>query len=371
MHLLRHGNPERIRMDFSVHRPEPGDYDVEIRARGARIHVCPTPSVPWPWAYGRKFLRILQEDGPYDVVHSHVQHFSGYVLRLAHKAGVRVRIAHSHLDTSALDAQAPFARKGYLAIMKWWIARHATARIAASRQAGEALFGAGARAHGRWQVLYCGVDLGPFRAPVDRAAVRAEWGIPPAAFVLGHVGRFVEQKHHRYLIDIMAEWARRQPTAHLLLVGDGGLRPAVERQVAQRGLNGRVTFTGSRPDVARLMLGAMDAFALPSLYEGLPLVGVEAQAAGLACFFADTIAPEADLVPALVRRLPITRPPAAWAEAISAVAGKPASVRRDEALAVVARSPLNIANAIQALECVYGVGVGHPSERPFKVRGES
>src|SRR6266852_3082574 len=124
MHVLRNIDRDRFRMDFMVHTERRGDYDDEIELLGSRVLVCAPPSNPV--AYARAFLRILREHGPYDAVHSHVHHFSGLVLRLARSAGVRTRIAHSHSDTTKLDAQSSLSRRLYLWSGRRWIRRHAS-----------------------------------------------------------------------------------------------------------------------------------------------------------------------------------------------------------------------------------------------------
>ncbi len=347
MHVLRRLDRQRFHWDFLVHTDQPCAYDDEIRALGSRLLRCLHPQRPW--LYARNFRQVLREHESYDVVHSHVHDFSGTVLRLARRAGIPVRIAHSHNDTRAVDRQAGWARRLYVALMRRWIARHATIRLACSQEAGVALFGPTDVTP--WQTLYCGVDLEPFRQAVDRAAVRAELGLPADAFVLGHVGRFMEQKNHTFLLRIAAEASRREARTHLLLVGEGPLRPLIERQAAEQGLSGRVDFAGQRPDVPRLMRGAMDVFVLPSLHEGLPLVGMEVQAAGLPLVMTDTITPEVDRVPGMVHRLPLAQPPSAWAEAILAARR---SVGPEQALALVEQSPFNIQQGVKELERLYG-----------------
>ncbi|HEV3257599.1 MAG TPA: glycosyltransferase [Gemmataceae bacterium] len=354
MHVLRHTDRDRFAMDFLVHTTRPGAYDEEIRALGGRILRCLRPSRPW--AYARCFRRILRECGPYDVVHSHVHHYSGHVLRLAHRAGVPVRIAHSHLDSSGLRPHSGLFRRFYLDLMQRWIDRDSTVGLAASRQAAGALFGPHWQANSRRRLLYCGIDLAPFRTPVDPAAERAALGIPGDAFVMGHVGRFTDQKNHRFLVTIAAEVAVREPRARLLLIGDGPLRPAIEQGVQQAGLAGRVLFAGSRPDVARLMRGVMDVFVMPSLYEGLPLVGMEAQAAGLTLVVSDTITPELDVIPELVQRRSLNEPASVWAQAVLAARDGP-SLGKHEALAAMEKSPFDIHQSVTELEQVYAGGV--------------
>ncbi len=155
-----------------------------------------------PLAYARALLRaILKTEGPFDVVHSHVHSYSGLVLRAARQVGVPQRIAHSHCDTTMIDARSNVLRRAYLSLMSSWLHRHATLGLAVSRQAAVSLFGANWFADPRWQISYCGIDVAPFRASADRADVRSEFNIPERAFVVGHVGRFDYQKNHKLLIE--------------------------------------------------------------------------------------------------------------------------------------------------------------------------
>lgn len=351
--LLRRIDPARVRMDFLVHGDGPQEYEPEIRAAGGELVRCPPPGRPL--AYARAFRALVRERG-YDVVHSHLHHFSGFALWLARTGGVPVRLAHSHLDTQREAISAP--RKLYAAIARASIQRHATAGVAVSRVAGEALFGPGWERDPRWRVLPCGIDLAPFQA-VEGAdeprRVRAELGIPPEALVLGHVGRFAPQKNHGFLLATFAAVARAHPRAWLLLVGDGPLRPGLQEEARRLGLAGRVVFAGSRSDVPRLVRSAMDVFVFPSLFEGLPLSLVEAQAAGLPCVFTDSLAEEVDLAPAQVRRLSLEAGPEAWARAVSGLpctaAEKPADIPRHRP--DVSRWPYRIECSASALESLY------------------
>ena len=237
--------------------------------------------------------------------------------------------------------------------MNLWIQRHATLGLAVSRQAAVSLFGANWSADPRWRISYCGIDLVPFRDHAHRAAVRGELKIPANAFVIGHVGRFDYQKNHKFLIEIFATLAQRQPEARLLLIGEGPLRPTIEERVASAGLQERVIFAGSRPDVPRLMTSAMDAFVLPSHFEGLPLVLLEAQAAGLPCLLADTVAEETTVNPALVRRLSLSQPSGAWCDELAALCRSLEDASRDEALRVIEDSPFNIQTGVARLQEIY------------------
>ena len=130
-----------------------------------------------------------------------------------------------------------------------------------------------------------------------------------------HVGRFNKQKNHRFLIEIFSEIVKLQPKSHLFLVGEGSLKTTVEKQVNQVNLREKVTFLGLRDDVAALFQ-AMDVFLFPSLFEGLPVALVEAQASGILCAIANTISAEAILVPENVKVYALTDSAKFWAEEI-------------------------------------------------------
>jgi glycosyltransferase involved in cell wall biosynthesis len=351
MHILRMIDRDRYQMDFAVHVTEPQGYDDEVRALGSEIILC--PYTRQPLRYAREFTRILKEHGPYDVVHSHVHQYSGLVLRLAKRAGVPVRIAHSHLDASEFEAQASPQRRAYLRLMRHWIHATATDGLAASSQAAADLFGPDWEADMRYRTLFCGVDLSPFGQCIGRDEVRAEFHIPQDAFVIGHVGRFTEQKNHAFLLDIAAEVVRRDPSVYFLLIGEGELRPAMMKRAALCGIGEHAIFAGARADVPRLMRGAMDAFLFPSRYEGLGLVLVEAQAAGLPCVLSDVVPCEADIVPPLIHRLSLHQPAGAWADALLVIRDDASPVAQPEALAIARSTPFDVRTSWNALERVY------------------
>ncbi|BAY90307.1 MULTISPECIES: glycosyltransferase [unclassified Tolypothrix] len=352
MHILRHLDRDRFQMDFLVHTTDPCAYDDEIRRLGSQIIPCPLQR--WrPWDYAANFRQILREFGPYDIVHSHLHHFSGYTLRLARLSGVPIRIAHSHNDISAEHAKSGLYRRWYCSVMKSWIADNATLGLGCSRKAVADLFGSQWQADPRWQLLYYGIDLEPFQNLVDPVAVRAEFNIPADAFVIGHVGRFHPQKNHQFLIEIAAQIAQREPKMYLLLLGEGYLQSEIFDRVLQMGLGDRVIFAGSRSDIPRLMRGAMDVFLLPSLHEGLALVLIEAQATGLPCIFANIVPDEADVIKPLIRRLSLSQPASMWAEAILEQRNAVSKITHNSAWQLVKQSQFNIETSVQNLQRMY------------------
>jgi glycosyltransferase involved in cell wall biosynthesis len=349
MHLLRQIDGSRFAFDFLVHLPRAGAYDDEIRHLGSRVIHCPRPS--HLWSYSRRLTRILVTNGPYRVVHSHVHLFSGVVLRLAAKTGTPIRVSHSHSDQPGIGPGSGLARRTYVRVARHWLNCFATSGLAASASAATALYGPSWREDPRWSVLCCGVDLAPFRATPVRELTRSELRVPPGAWVLGHVGRFVESKNHVFLLDVFAKLAKQDASAWLLLVGDGPLQNSIRNRAAELGVADRVTFAGPRPDVPRIMCNAMDMFAFPSLSEGLGLALVEAQAAGLPCLVSDRVPAEASVIRPLVRRLSLDDSMEGWVAAAKEMLA--CRMRPWDATGLVELSPFNLQVSLRELERLY------------------
>jgi glycosyltransferase involved in cell wall biosynthesis len=229
--------------------------------------------------------------------------------------------------------------------------RYATHWLAASQVAGRALFGEKWGVDPRSQVLHCGIDLQPFRRMEAREEVRASLEIAADETVIGHVGRLDTPKNHTFLVEVAAEAARRSPRLRLLLVGEGPARPLIEERVRALGMASRTIFLGSRADVPHLLL-AMDVFVFPSLWEGLGLAAIEAQAAGLPCVISECVPVEADVAPELVHRLPLAAGAPAWAEALAVIARNRITSQAG-ALASVENSDFNIERSMEGLYALY------------------
>ena len=350
LQLARCADRSQLSMDFFVYADAEGAYNPELLSLGTRIFRCPRSDPPW--LYANNMWRILRTLGPYDVVHSHVHYYSGWVLAIAALAGVPVRIAHSHTDTRSEDSRASASRRLYLATMKILLRHSATAAVAASSEAGAALFGESWPSHLKWSLLRCAIDLSPFRES-PRSSLREELGIPRDSFVVGHVGRLVEVKNHSFLIAIAKAAELLNPAIHFLLVGDGPLRGDIERRVAEAHLKNRFTFAGQRNDIPALMVGAMDAFVLPSLFEGLPLVLIEAQAAGLPCLVSDTVSAESNIVNSLFFRQSLSSSPEEWAARLISLRQARSDISREQALRAVEVSPFEIHSNLDWLQAFY------------------
>lgn len=306
MNYYRHVDRERVQFDFLVDADSALVPRDEIESLGGRVF--DVPPYQRVLAYQRELIRLFRQER-WPIVHSHINALSVFPLHAAKRVAVPVRIAHSH----STAGKGEHAKNAVKMLLKRFSNVYPTHRMACSQYAGEWLFGRGAD----FEILYNAIDLSRFFFNAEtRAQARADLGLTGDHFVIGHVGRFMPQKNHKFLIDAFAEIARRRDDAVLLLVGSGEAEDLVETWVAKCGVSDRVMFLGQRNDVERLYQ-AFDAFVLPSLYEGLCLVGVEAQAAGLSCFLSESITREVD-VTRTVRFLPINDA-SAWADAMSSV----------------------------------------------------
>jgi glycosyltransferase involved in cell wall biosynthesis len=283
-------------------------------------------------------------------VHSHVHWFSGLTTTLARRRGVRLRIAHSHSNSSLRESGAGPIRAVYRTLMRRGMCSSATHLLAASGSAACALYGADWSESPLARVVYCGVDFAPFAADVDadRDSVRQEFGIGPREIVVGHVGNFHPPKNHAFLAAIAACTLGRQAGVRILCVGGGPLQERVREQFERAGV--RAIFTGPRTHVPRL-LRAMDVFVFPSLYEGLPLAVVEAQAAGLPCVISTEVTREVEAVPGLIRWLPLAAGAGVWADAVLEAARRPPQAANG--LATMRRSPFSVETSFANMQAIY------------------
>lgn len=279
MNYYRNMDRQKIQMDFVVINEIPDPLRTELEAAGAGIFRLPRKENP-P-AYRRGLYRLMREN-QYDIVHIHGNSaMMALETWTAKRAGIPVRIAHSHNTTCT----HPRLHR----ILYPLFARTYTHGLACGEEAGRWLF-----RDAPFEVIKNGIDLGRFGYSESvRARYREKTGAGDRT-VIGHVGNFIGQKNHEFLIRVFEKLLREEPGYLLLLIGDGQLMDAVRHQVRELGLDDSVLFLGKTMEVEKY-LQAMDIFVLPSRYEGLPVVLVEAQAAGLPCLVSDVVTDAADL----------------------------------------------------------------------------
>lgn len=342
MHVLRNIDKSKYQIDFLVHKKEKALFDDEINLLGSSIYRI--PGFGNPLSYGWRLFRFLRKN-KFDVVHSHVHNFSGIVLLVATLAGVKIRVAHSHTDTRRNAISLP--RKIYELMMRILISLFSTKGVAVSNNAALSLFGKNWDKREKYSIVYCGVDLRAFHEKYDREKFKRELGIKKENKIIGHVGRIEKAKNHIFLIGIFEKLLIQQKNALLLMVGDGSLRKSLEKEVAKRNLTDKVIFLGARSDVPKI-LQIMDAFVFPSLWEGLPLTLIEAQAAGHKCIVSDSITDEVNLLGCHYISLS-----AQLGEWINAIEDELKNPRNEGAIEIVEKSSFSIDASIENMLNVY------------------
>lgn len=321
MNYYRHIDRTKVQFDFLVHREQRGAYDDEIERMGGRIYrMCPI--YPQNFSRYKRDLRAFFRAHPeYKIIHSHMSELGYFAFREAERQGVPVRICHAHNAPHGFDVKM---------IMRTYFKKrmmpYLTHLFMCGEESGKWLYGE--RNKSRFIMLNNAIDAALYSFDASkREKMRQQLGLTDE-LVIGHVGRFNPQKNHPFLLNVFAALLKKEPDAVLLLVGGGADLPKIQTKAQELGITERVRFLGVRSDVADLMQ-AMDVFVFPSLYEGLGIALVEAQAAGLPCVVSDTIPHEAYLTD-LVDSEKLSAPEEKWAEKILALRAVPRTDRYEE-----------------------------------------
>lgn len=305
LNLYRNIDRDKIQFDFVLDHPDERYFAADAEALGARIYSLPGFTGFNAHEVKKAWDAFLTEHPEHKVLHSHVRSYASLYLPVAKKHGLRT-IIHSH-NTSNGSGISSLVKH----LMQKPLRDQADVLMACSREAGEWLFGKEACARVIISSSRTPLIPGVSRLPESvREKYRAELGLTNK-LVIGHVGRFQPAKNQSFLLDIFSLVHERRPDSALLFVGDGDLRAQCEEKAAALGLTDSVIFTGNRSDVPEL-LQTMDVFAFPSVWEGLPVTLIEAQAAGLPCYVSSNVSGDADVSP-LIEHLPIDDA-AIWAD---------------------------------------------------------
>lgn len=284
MNLYRNIDREKIQFDFVKHTDEKGEYEDEISSLGGRIYEAPRYLMTNHFQYGKWWKQFLQEHPEHKIIHGHFFTISAVYFRIAKKYG-RITIGHSHCTPSGVKS----VKNRLLLFLISKIEKYSDYCFACSELAGRWLF-----PNKTFKVLNNAIDSTRFKFNATvRDEVRKEMKLEDD-FVVGTVGRIMYQKNPLGIVDIFKAIHDRKDNAKLLWIGNGPMRTDAEKRIQEYGLQDSVIMTGVRSDVQRLMQ-AMDVFILPSFYEGLPVVAIEAQTSGLHCFCSDTVTHEAKI----------------------------------------------------------------------------
>lgn len=342
MNYYRNIDRNKIQFDFICDSDSTNIPKDEIENLGGRVILVP----PYQDVanYQRELKKIFKENN-YKIVHSHVNTLSIFSLRAAKKAGVPIRIAHSHSTTNKKEWKKNLLKQALRPFSKVY----ATDYFACSEYAGKWLFGEKIFSQGRVKVIKNAIDLEEFKYDErKRKRIRKELGISDDTMVIGHIGRLVAQKNQDFLIDIFKAVHVKNPKTTLIMIGQGPDKAKIEKKVKELGLGKSVKFLGQRNDTHELY-SAFDVFVLPSLYEGLPVVGVEAQASGIPCVFSSEISSEVKILPTAIF-LDLGSDALQWADTIFSQVGKG---RYTDALKEMIEKGYSLEHEAVELEWVY------------------
>lgn len=344
MNYYRHIDRSRVQFDFLVDRDSTVVPKNEIEELGGRVFLIP------PYqdlrGYSKELHRLFKQE-QWQIVHSHINTLSVFPLRVAARAGVPVRIAHSH----STSGKGEFVRNSMKWVLKHFANLFPTDRFACGDYAGKWLFGK----NSQFELIYNAIDVTAFSPSIEkRRAIRSELDIDDSTTVVGHIGRFMKQKNHHFLLQIFDEMLKKQPNSCLLLAGTGELVNDIVSMADSMGIADKVKFLGRRSDVCDLY-NAMDVFCLPSLYEGLPVVGVECQAARVPLVASSEVSRELRLS-TLVKFEDLLADPSVWADDLIAYAGKTSEPTDDFEKFDIAKAANNLADLYE--RCVSCIPAG-------------
>lgn len=287
MNLYRNIDRSKKQFDFVIHTTDKCDYEDEIQALGGKIYHLPSYNGRNHFKYKKAWNQFFLQHPDYNIIHGHMRSTAAIYLKIAKKYGIKT-IAHSHSTSSGAGLKARVKD-----VMQLPIRHIADYLFACSKEAGKWLFGRKFVKKDNFKIVKNAIDAKTYSFNDEtREKMRSHLGIKQNQYVIGHVGRFSFPKNHDFLIRIFLEVKKKEENAILLLIGDGELKCEIEKNINDFGLKENVILAGNVPNVNDYMQ-AMDIFVFPSLYEGLGIVVVEAQAAGLHCVVADTIPKEA------------------------------------------------------------------------------
>lgn len=339
MNYYRHVDRSRVQFDFLYFEDGAQTYAQEILSMGGRVFLIPRPG---PSSIGAIRSFFCEHQDEFWVLHCHPVWSAAILGPIARRYGAHAIFLHSHSEKPGESYASILRNCLLLRLSSGAVDKY----LACSNAAGTALMGIPAAVH----ILPNAIDATAFHFDAEaRHSCRSEFGIAADAPVVGNVGRMVDVKNQRFLLEAFALCRELVPAAQLLLIGSGPLEPELRSLAAKLRIQDCVHFSGVRQDTARLY-SAMDVFAMPSLFEGLSMALLEAQASGLPCVISDTISPESEVTD-LIYRLPLNKPQQ-WADVLAEQLSAPID-RAGRFLDKFSARNLDIHSAVQELTALY------------------
>ena len=295
MNYYKNIDHSKIQFDFVVHDNDKVDITDIVEKMGGRVYKIPA-YYKNIFGFMHSIYNIVREN-KYNIVHCHMTTLGIFSLLPSWIAGAKVRILHGHSTTVKSETKRNLMKL----VLRPFSTFVANRQFACSKMAARWLFGPDKNV----EIINNAIDVEKFQFNEHyRKTLREELGLENK-FIIGHIGRFMYQKNHEYLIQVFNNIVQKIPSAHLVLVGDGPLRENILQKIENLGLSTRVTYLGLRKDVHKLY-SLFDIFYFPSWYEGLGLVAIESQAAKLPILMSNFVPDEAVVDSTLAKKLNIT-----------------------------------------------------------------
>lgn len=305
MNVYRNIDRKKVQFDFIIHSEDEGYYDKEIESLGGRIYRVPKFKILNYFNYAKAWNDFFKMHKQYKIIHGHIYSVAGIYMSIAKKYGLKT-VVHSHSTQNSGNWLTKLVKDRLVKKL----GKQEDYLMACSKVAGEWCFGK----NNQFDVINNAIDVSRFKFnPLKRSELRNKMNLDDS-FVIMHVGRFDSSKNHSFLIDIFYKICEINDKAVLMLIGKGKLKDGIEVKVKTLGLEDKVMFLGYRNDVPDL-LQAADIFLFPSLYEGLGIVLIEAQASGLPCIISDVVPSEA-IITQLVEQISLKDSATIWANKV-------------------------------------------------------
>jgi len=342
MNVYRNIDRNKIQFDFLVQNESEGIFDKEVRKLGGKIFRISYVTKVGHFSY-IKNLNNFFENNKYSVIHSHVNTMSGFVLKEAKKHNIPIRITHSHNTKYSKN----FFEAIYKNYSKLFIKHVATDFFACSKKAGISLFG-DRGVSSKFKIIYNGVKLDKYRySSLKKEKIMNNFIFDRKKKVIGHIGRFEKTKNHKFILEIFKKIKSKNNNFVLLLIGEGKLKDNIIKLATELKIIDDIIFLGIRDDVNEI-LQIIDYILFPSVYEGLPVTLVEAQAAGVMCFISNSITKEIDLGINLIKYNSLKDDAEVWAEEILKC-----NYTKTDTINILKKSKYNILSTAQYLEKYY------------------
>ena len=318
MDIYRKIDRNKVNFNFvSLDLSENQYFEEEIKLRGGNINKVNSPREIGVLSHLKELIKIFKvnNDNGKLIIHAHTLHHCGLVMLAAKLSKVKIRISQSR----ATNTQHTNIKSRIMVFIgKILISVFATEMLAITKESADFLFFKKYIKNKKVKIVPNAIQLDIYKNISNEEIIKLkkQYSITSNNVVIGHVGRFEVMKNHKFLIDLFFDYNKLNPNSILVLIGDGTLKMVMEKLVKDLGLNNNVIFLGIRSDVY-LWMNIFDVVLLPSLFEGLPGVASEAQAAGTPCVLSDTITNKSDLGLGLLRYLSITGDKGDWIKAIN------------------------------------------------------